>query len=345
MARFRVPEMEYHFEPLTQGLINDTFLILHGDGPLYILQRINHTVFPNVEGLMGNIQNAFSHLHSTSYTEIELVPTKEGRAFLEHSEHGFWRVMTYISNSTAYDITQETGVAKEAGRIIGEFHLLLKAADPSKYVDTIPDFHNLEKRSLQFTRALKKAKNGKTDLAKEAIAFANKTLKKLSEIPVTDLPLRVCHNDTKLNNILFSKNGNKALCLIDLDTLMQGYFHYDFGDAVRTIANTAAEDEQEHSKITFNKPLFEAFIDGLALNKPFLQQTELDALVMGAILMPFLHGLRALTDFLNNNIYYKVAYENQNLDRCRSLFNFTEKVLCEEDYMRKTIIEKLAAID
>ena len=151
------------------------------------------------------------------------------------------------------------------------------------------------------------------------------------------LPVRLCHNDTKLNNILFSKTNNKALCLIDLDTLMKGYFFYDFGDAARTIANTAAEDEKDLNKITFNKELFSAFIDGLKNSTRFLSASELKTLPLGVVFMPFIHGLRALTDYLNGNIYYQVAYENQNLDRCLSLFNFAEKAYAEIDFISKEI--------
>ena len=118
---------------------------------------------------------------------------------------------------------------------------------------------------------------------------------------------------------------------------MKGHFYYDFGDAIRTIVNTAPEDEQEHEKITFEKRLFEAFVDGIASNGPFLTQVEINTLPLGAVFMPFIHGLRALTDYLNNNIYYKVSYENQNLDRCLSLFDFTQKALDHVDYMQKLV--------
>ncbi|MGB3150242.1 MAG: phosphotransferase, partial [Maribacter sp.] len=187
--------------------------------------------------------------------------------------------------------------------------------------------------------ALRTSENKKLETAKNAIHFARKTLVQLKEIDFAQIPLRICHNDTKLNNILFSKISGKALCLIDLDTLMKGYFFYDFGDAVRTIANTAPEDERDNNKITFNKSLFSAFIKGLADNGLFLLKEELDSLCFGAVFMPFIHGLRALTDYLNNDRYYKTTYENQNLDRCSSLFNFTQKALDNVPFMEKTIQE------
>ena len=155
------------------------------------------------------------------------------------------------------------------------------------------------------------------------------------------LPKRLCHNDTKLNNILFSKTTNKALCMIDLDTLMPGLFLYDFGDAIRTIVNPIPENSTDYDAITFDKELFTAFIDGLAPHISFLTKEEKETMALGAVYMPFIHGLRALTDFLNNNTYYKVSYENQNLDRCTNLFTFTNAAFENLDFMNALVIEKL----
>lgn len=344
ITNFRVEEKTYAFKPLTDGFINDTFLVLDDARSLYILQRINHNVFTNITGLMNNVRNAFEHLNDSDYCAITLVKSKSGQSYYtnQNGETAFWRMMTYIDGSTAHNTTEDPQVAFEAGKIIAKFNILLQQANAADYVDTIPKFHNLELRKDQFKAALQTADAKKLDIAKDAVQFAHEVLEKLEAVKLSDLRIRVCHNDTKLNNILFSKDTKKALCLIDLDTLMRGYFLYDFGDAVRTIVNTAPEDEQEHEKITFEKNLFEAFLDGLDANGPFLSKEEIDTLPWGAILMPFLHGIRALTDYLNNNIYYKVAYENQNLDRCLSLFNFTQKALDNLDYMAEVVKEKLS---
>ncbi|MGI9551779.1 MAG: phosphotransferase enzyme family protein [Aurantibacter sp.] len=342
LEHFDIARKNYIHRPLTDGFINDTFLVFDGDSPLYILQRVNHNVFKNIKRLMGNVQNALEYLEDEDYHKITLVKTRMGSRF--HKQHAkettYWRLMTYIDASTAYNTTEETAIAFEAGRIIGKFHLLLSEADVDDYLDTIPRFHDLVLRKDQFEEALSNADSEKKEIAKDDLVFAIETLAKLESMNQTKLPVRICHNDTKLNNILFSKNSNKALCLIDLDTLMKGYFHFDFGDAVRTIANTAPEDEQDHGKITFEKHLFESFVKGIASNGSFLSAAEIDALPLGAILMPFLHGIRALTDYLNNNIYYKVAYENQNLDRSRSLFDFTKKALGNLDFMKQVTAEQ-----
>ncbi|MEM7382049.1 MAG: aminoglycoside phosphotransferase family protein [Bacteroidota bacterium] len=336
LDQFSIEKKTYHLKPIHQGFINDTLLVFEGKDPIYILQRINTTVFPNVDGIMNNVHLALGHLKDVDYQSISLIKSQSGDPYFK-TEDGCWRLMTFIDDSVAYDNTTNTEIAFEAGRIIGKFHLLLQDIPTDQFVDTIPDFHNLSLREKQFREAYQKADPKLIAKASQAIAFVEDSLARLKEWDVEGLPLRVCHNDTKLNNILFTKSTNKALCLIDLDTLMKGYFHYDFGDAIRTVANTAPEDEQDHQKITFEKHLFQAFIEGLAANGPFLTEKEKEVLPYGAILMPFLHGIRALTDYLNGNLYYRVAYEDQNLDRSLSLFDFTKKAMDETATMREII--------
>lgn len=346
LGQFEIPEDSYTFQTMTSGLINDTFLVSNAVRPIYVLQRINHKVFENVSGLMGNFRNALQHLRDSDYTQLDLVPTKTGISYHERKDEpkSYWRLMGFLESTRTYDTAPNEDVAFEAGRIIGKFHSLLQNADPSQFIDTIPRFHELELRSDQFYEALGSASSDKLKIAGNAILFAKETLGKLLAMKVNDLPIRVCHNDTKLNNILFSETTQKALCLIDLDTLMRGHFSYDFGDAVRTIANTASEDEENHSKIDFQKPLFKALVMGLASNGAFLSEKEIKSLPSGAVLMPFLHGLRALTDYLNNNKYYKVSYDNQNLDRAASLFVFTEKALDHLTYMKAVTMENLVPL-
>ncbi len=343
LCHFSVGEKEYTFTPLTDGYINDTFLVFEAGMPCYILQRVNHKVFKNISGVMNNIEHALHYLDAPEYSKIKLVETKVGKAYLEfHDETSdYWRLMTYIANSTAHNTTTDPKIAFEAGRIIGEFHQLLQGAEIAKYVDTIPRFHDLGLRKDQFKKALLTSAAEKKQIAESAINFAHDILSVLTKINPSEQPVRICHNDTKLNNILFSKDTGKALCLIDLDTLMTGRFLFDFGDAVRTLVNTAPEDEKDHAKITFERELFEAFVEGLSVHKSMFIQKEIESMPWGAVLMPFLHGIRALTDYLNGNIYYKVAYENQNLDRCLSLFDFTKKALEEMSYMKEVVNLKL----
>ena len=345
LGYFSIAPDSFQFKALTAGYINDTFLVTTPDRPLYILQRINHQVFKDIDGLMQNVVKALDSLKAADYAQIKLIPTKSKTDYA-YALKGYWRLMTFIPNSTTFNTTSDKKIAFEAGRIIGKFHVLLQKENTSEYVDTIPKFHDLTYRSLEFNNALRDAHESKLEIAKAAIAYAQTTLQKLKAIKIDKLMIRVCHNDTKLNNILFSKDSGKALSLIDLDTLMKGYFFYDFGDAVRTIVNTAPEDEQDHSKITFKLNLLESFVKGLSSNASFLTKEELESLPLGTVFMPFIHGLRALTDYLNNNKYYKVSYENQNLDRCSSLFAFAEKALANQKaiqhVLRNHFSDKLA---
>jgi Ser/Thr protein kinase RdoA (MazF antagonist) len=343
LGYFSIDTASFHVKTLTAGYINDTFLVSKNDRPLYILQRINHTVFADIDGLMQNVSSALKVLNARDYIQIKLVSTPSGQYHIKVM-NGYWRLMTFIPNSTTFNTTTKATIAFEAGRIVGKFHDLLQHEKPSAYADTIPRFHDLSYRSAAFNSALENAHSSKLEIAQEDISYARTTLQKLKAIEVDKLKVRICHNDTKLNNILFSKKTNKALSLIDLDTIMKGYFFYDFGDAVRTIVNTAPEDEQDHSKITFCLDLFEAFVKGLSDNSSFLSKEELKSLPLGTVFMPFIHGLRALTDYLNNNRYYKVSYENQNLDRCRSLFSFSEKAWGNQKEIQRILASHFPAL-
>jgi Ser/Thr protein kinase RdoA (MazF antagonist) len=244
--------------------------------------------------------------------------------------------MEYVSGSYTKDNAENVNDAFEAGRILSLFHLLLKDEDPTRYIDTLDNFHKLPYRITEFEIALENSNNNLIKECREEINYSKEMFDKLNIFYNSKLPERICHNDAKLNNILFS-SSNKGLCMIDMDTIMKGYFHYDFGDAVRTIVNPASEEEKDLSKIIFNKSLFKAFIDGLKSNGEFLSKKERELLPLSTALMPFIHGLRALTDYLNGNIYYKVSYPKQNLIRCKNLYAFSRLALEHKDYMKEII--------
>jgi len=332
---FGIPFQDVRFKPVNQGYLNDTFLVLKSEKPLYILQRINHKVFKNVALLMLNIELALDKLQADDYSSITLLKTKEGRSFLKQKGN-YWRLMTFIDGSITYNTTTKTKTAFEAGRIIGRFHVLLQEESVHDFGESIPNFNDLHFRLTEFHQALENTSHLRMETARKEINFAKETLFKFDGFYLANLPFRICHNDTKLNNILFN-NRNEALCLIDLDTIMKGYFHYDYGDAVRTIVNTASEDEIDLSKVEFNTTLFEAFINGLSHNTDFLSREEKDYLPIATALVPFIHGLRALTDYLIGNIYYKVNYANQTLNRSISIFHFTRLALSNQNYIKGII--------
>lgn len=340
LKTFQLEINEVTFQAISHGYINDTYLILTEGKPKYILQRLNTHVFTEIKKLQCNIDRALQKLNEKNYSEIEFIKTKENSS-LAFIGKDVWRLMTYISDSKTFNTTTNSKVAFEAGRIIGTFHRLLKGELVSEYNETIPYFHHLPTRQHQFLEALKESTENLRNNASKEISYALATIPSFNTFYEENLPIRICHNDTKLNNILFDKDNN-GLCLIDLDTIMPGYFHYDFGDAIRTITNEAEEDEKDLSKVSFNTKLFKAFMEGLSSSEIKLTKKEIELLPLATGLLPFLHGLRALTDYLNGNVYYKVTYSDQNLDRCRTLFQFTKLASSKNNDINNIITQVMA---
>jgi len=325
--------------PFGSGHIHDTYLIKTVDEntPNYILQRINHQIFRDIDGLMSNISLVTSHIRNKLPTSInpefqkqtvELVTSADGGLFIEIAGN-YWRVFTFISDSYTYQKVQNSKQAYEAGRIIGGFQYLLSDIETDLHV-TIPGFHDLELRLKEFNLAVINDLTKRAQLVKDEIRFVKEMTGQLR--PFLDLlksgkvPLRIAHYDTKLNNILFDKNGH-AICLIDLDTVMPGYIFYDFGDAVRTMANDANEDEADLSKIGFNRNYYQALLDGyLEETSIFMSKIEKDWLSYSPFYMTFLMGLRFLTDFINGDIYYKTGFPEHNLVRARCQFELIRKM-------------------
>ncbi len=332
---FEIPDGDYQFEIISNGLINDTFLVKDASYSKYVLQKINISVFKNVSGLVNNLRIVLPLLKHTEYAEIHLIRTKKGLSVLHHQKE-VWRLMNYIPNCQVFNTTNDPDVAFETGKILGLFHGLVTYADLKDIEITLENFHNLAFRYDQFLEAFDNASADHVKIAGQEIDFVKRNIPGLLSIEFDKLPIRICHNDTKLNNVLFSAD-KKALCLIDLDTIMPGYFMYDFGDAIRTLANPAPEDERDLSLITFDQLMFSAFLEGIQKSGIEFSLEEIESMHLGAVLMPFLHGLRALTDYLENNKYYKVSYETQNLDRCKSLFKFAYLALENSDFMRSEI--------
>jgi Ser/Thr protein kinase RdoA (MazF antagonist) len=340
LNEFQAPDLDYNFEVLSNGFINDTYMVSLNNEGRYILQRVNTNVFSNIHALIFNLELVLPVLKSVEYQEVKIIKSKIGNSFFENKKGEVWRLMTFVKNSLVYNTTRNNDIAFEVGKIIGLFHELTKSIDIYKLKETLPNFHKLSFRYDQFQEAMLHANSDKILKAKKAIDFVKNNISVLLSIPIDELPIRTCHNDTKLNNILFNKS-DKALCLIDLDTIMKGSFLYDFGDAVRTTVNSAKEDEKDLAKINFSLEMFESMVEGLSLYGKVLTKKEKELLALGVILMPFLHGLRALTDYLENNRYYKVSYDNQNLDRCLSLFTFAHLAIKNQKNMEAIIREKL----
>ncbi len=342
-------------EPYGSGHIHDTFRVetREADTHNYILQRLNSTIFKDIEGLQNNISLVTSHIKaklSEDATDeidrkvLQLILTLDGLNYYTDKSGKYWRLYIFISNHISYDIVENTLQAKEGGKAIGKFQAQLADLDSIQLNETIPFFHNIEKRLESFSKVVESDTMSRARETEKEIKFVVDRAKEMGIIlklgKEGKIPLRTTHNDTKFNNVLLDKE-NKALCVIDLDTVMPGYVHYDFGDAIRTAANSGAEDEKDLEKIYLRMDLFEAYADGyLSEICNTLTQTELDYLAFAPRLITYTIGLRFLTDYLDGDNYFKIHRDGHNLDRARAQFKLVESN--EENYEEmKKIIDKL----
>lgn len=320
--------------PVQQGLINNSYF-LQTSRTAYILQRLNSHVFTAPRALMENLINFQNLPKPSGYLGPACIPTAEKDYLYKDPHDALWRLQEFVPQSEAYDLAPNPQVAQEAGRLLSQFHQISQGEDLEKYHSTLPGFQDIFLRLDQFSLAFKKADAALLEQSKEALHIKEHLTPFVSRVP-SELPQRLCHNDTKLNNMLFHKESGKALCMVDLDTLMPGYAFYDFGDAFRTVANTAREGDFS-TKVGFRKDYAQAFVQGLAQQKKIYTPLEWGSFAFGAVYMPYIHGLRALTDFLEGNRHYKVQYPTQNLDRSLSLFQFAEQAYDNKAYIQEIL--------
>jgi len=350
--RFRMKGTLSTCEPYGSGHINETFLLKtkEKDSPDYILQRINSTIFADVPGLMENIRKVTSHLHEKLIESgsgnpereiLSLIPTIEDKAYLIDKDGNYWRMYLYIWPNKSYDIVPDGKIAFEGGKMFGRFQRLLSDLPGDELVETIPDFHNIEKRLETFYQILQEDKFNRAANVKDDILFVEKhrsemhTVLQLGEDNL--IPKRVTHNDTKFNNVLLDEN-NMGLCVIDLDTVMPGFIHYDFGDTIRTATNTGAEDEQDLSKVEMDIEIFRGFAGGfLSETNEILCKKEIDHLVFSGRLLTYTIGLRFLTDYLNGDNYFRIHRSDHNIERCRAQFKLFRSQLRQEEQMDRII--------
>ncbi len=305
-------------ERIAQGYINDTFRVHVPRGDGFILQRVNGSVFPDPEGIMENLQRVLPVLKGPGYHGLTLRRTPGGDTVVRDKAGALWRAFDYIPGSASFSRPETREMAREAGRIVGAFHVLVSGLDPHTLKVTLPRFHDIHWRFSQLKKALREARAGRLAKSEALLEQAGSLFDTCRRLPFSKLPVRVCHNDTKLSNILFDTHTEKALCLIDLDTLMPGYLLHDFGDAARTVLQGGAE-EAISPVAPADLGMFEAFLIGWKDSGLLMEPLETECLAGGAVLMPALHGIRALTDYLMGDRYFRVAYPEQNLDRARQL--------------------------
>ena len=333
---------------LVAGNINQTYRLDMGEDapvPHYVLQRINTTAFHDPAALMENIGLVTSHISRSYEAEgidparrvLTFVPAKNGTLLYTDSEGGAWRAYIYVDDVTAYDTIESADLFYEAGRGFGEFQTRLADFPAHLLTETIPGFHNTARRYETFLASVEKDAAGRVaDLGEEIEFFRSRRglMSSIVEKLGGDLPLRVTHNDTKLNNVLMDNATGKALCVIDLDTVMPGSALYDYGDAVRYGACTAAEDEPDTTKIGFDMTLFEAFTKGFVeATAGNLTDTEIKLLPWGIAVITCELALRFLTDYIDGDVYFKTAYEGHNLVRARAQMKLLTEVEAKLDDM------------
>jgi Ser/Thr protein kinase RdoA (MazF antagonist) len=342
-------------EPYGSGHIHDTFRIetVEKEKDDYILQRLNNKIFKNIPELQQNIERVTVHLRnkisSIPGSDIKreclrLIPTRDGLTWIVDNEGNFWRMYIFISRHHSYNVVDSPDKAFEGGKAIGRFQAMLSDMPGGPLFETIPLFHNIEKRLQTFNSKIMDNPVGRVDSVSKEIG---QILNRADEMKIIlrlgkegKIPLRITHNDTKFNNILLDEN-DKALCVIDLDTVMPGYIHYDFGDAIRTAANTATEDEDDLSKVKMDINLFKAYAEGyLSETVETLNDVEKEYLAFAPRLITYTIAVRFLTDFIDGDNYFKIHHELHNLQRARAQLRLVMSM--EEQYQdMKSIIRKL----
>ncbi len=329
--------------PYGEGHINLTLLVTTTE-KRYIMQKMNTRVFPDTEGLMANICGVTEHLRARGIETLCVIPTKDGKSYLNGEEK--FRVYDFIENTVTYQKVTDKEIFKNSGKAFGEFQNYLAEYDASKLTEIIKSFHDTPKRFADFkesldANALDRAKDCQDEI-NFILSHGNTYGLAMEGLKNGSLPLRVTHNDTKLNNILMDEKSGEARAVIDLDTIMPGSMLFDFGDSIRFGASTAAEDEKDLSKVHFDLDLFKAYAEGYVnAVKDSITAREAELLPYGAYLMTIECGMRFLTDYLAGDTYFATKYEGHNLVRCRTQIRLASEMEAQFEDMGKIIQEIL----
>ena len=343
------------FRPFGNGHINDTYLVRFrygGKTVKYIMQRINNGVFKNPEQVMSNIINVTSFLRNQiidaggdpERETLNVIKPKDGKGYYIDGYGSFWRAFVFIADAVSLDLPEDDNDFYQSAVAFGNFQHRLGSFPANELFETIPDFHNTPVRYDNLIKAIERNASGRADNAKAEIEFA-KERREFTNILEDSfakglIPKRVTHNDTKMNNVMLDKDTREPVCVVDLDTIMPGYSVNDFGDSIRFGASTAAEDEKDLSKVHFDIGLFETYTRGFLKGcGGSLTQNEIMLLPVGAKMMTLECGMRFLTDYIDGDAYFKTAYEEHNLVRCRTQFKLVSEMEEQWDAMQK-IVEK-----
>ncbi len=341
VREFKIDGEVISIEPYGEGHINRTLLVTT-DKKRYIMQKINSNIFKDIEGLMNNICNVTDYLSAMGVETLNVVYTKDGKNHL--CSDGYYRMYDFIENTVTYQKVADASVFKNSGAAFGAFQNELSGFDAAMLNETIPDFHDTPKRFENFKKALEADACNRAKDCKEEIDFFlshSDTYSKVVEgLAYGSIPLRVTHNDTKLNNILMDADTDRARAIIDLDTIMPGSMLYDFGDSIRFGASTAAEDEKDLDKVHFDISLFEAYASGFCPEvKDSITKMEAELLPYSAYLMTAECGMRFLTDHLSGDTYFATKYPEHNLVRARTQIKLASEMEKAFPKMKKVIDE------
>lgn len=349
VEKFNVEGTSASIRPLGNGLINDTYLVVTaGENDDYVLQRINNSIFQDVDLLQHNVEAVTSHIRKKlievgeddiSRKVLHFVETGEGKTYYMDGAGRYWRVSVFIPRAKTFEaVTPE--YSYYAGKAFGNFEAMLVDL-PETLGETIPDFHNMELRMRQLRDAVAQDAKGRLsevrDIVDELESHAHEMCKAERMGREGKLPKRVCHCDTKVNNMMFDEEG-RVLCVIDLDTVMPSFVFSDYGDFLRTGANFVAEDDPEIGKVGFREDIFESFTKGyLESAKSFLTPVETENLPYAVALFPYMQCVRFLTDYINGDTYYKIKYPEHNLVRTRNQLALFRCVYAKQEEMARFI--------
>ncbi len=353
--RFRIVGDFIDAAPYGNGHINDTYAVTINQGGTalrYIFQRINHHVFRQPALLMENIMRVTTHIRAktagcsdSSRRTLSVIPATDGTPFVIDDDGAYWRAYVFVEHTCSRDLVESPAQAFQAARAFGRFQETVADLEGERLHEVIPGFHDTPARYQTLEDSIRADACGRVSGCEREIDFA---LARRTEAGLLagllqsgDLPERITHNDTKINNVLFDEQDGDGICVIDLDTVMPGLVHYDFGDMVRTASSTAAEDETDLSKVVVRFDLFEALLRGyMEAARHFLTPIEKEYLPFSGKLITLEIGVRFLTDYLQGDVYFKTRRSGHNLDRCRNQFQRVRSIESQFDQM-KTLLSAI----
>lgn len=340
-------DIKFHAQEYGGGNINDSYRVT----PVckYMLQKVNTNVFQNIDYVMDNVQAVTAHIRkkllasrrSPETGTLHYLMSDQGKRYYRDENGDVYRMFRFIDNSFSYDVADDPEILYEAAKLFGDFQNMLADFPVDQLYEVIPDFHNTKVRFENFKKALAENKSGRADQCQNEIDFV---MARDGDVGVIvdalasgEIPLRVTHNDTKLNNTLFDIDTNKGLCVIDLDTVMPGSLLYDFGDALRVGGSSAAEDEKDTNMIWLVEENFEYFTRGFIEELPNITERELELLPFSVKLMSLECGMRFLTDYLDGDTYFKTSYPEHNIVRARAQFKLVRDIEAKMDKLGEIV--------